>query len=91
MRGTAHSTSSALPIASVTPNPAQIAPTIPIASARPLPFSDVTSWLSCVPITGIWATVESSTSFWKSGLPSSRNPRIDANASSSGKIEKKAQ
>jgi len=35
--------------------------------------------------------VESSTSCWNSGLPSSRKPRIDANASSSGKIEKKAQ
>ena len=83
--------SSALPTASVTPNPAHTAPTIPIARATPLPFKDVTSRLSCSPITGICATVESSTSFWKSGLPSSRNPRIDANASSSGKIEKKAQ
>ena len=83
--------SSALPTASVTPNPAHTAPTIPIARATPLPFKDVTSRLSCSPITGICATVESSTSFWKSGLPSSRNPRIDANASSSGKIEKKPQ
>ena len=68
-KGTAQTRSSACSVASTTPKPAHSEPTMPIASATPLPSSELT-WI-CSPITGNWVSTESTASWRRSGLPAS--------------------
>jgi hypothetical protein len=74
-------------MAIMAPIPPQRAPTIPTARATPEPGMAplVSSWS---PITGNWASVESSRSVRRLGLDSRTRPRTVVSTSSSGKIEK---